>query len=345
MGAILVVDDEPSVRRTLALLLRRDAHQVVEADGVTTARRRLRHRAFDVVITDLRMPDGDGLDVIRAAKRACPATDVILWTAFAGWESAREAMRLGAVDYLEKGDDPDDVRRRVATVLRDRRALRAWPEPSSRARLLRSRAATRGARKMVTVLFADLRGSLELLAGRNLDQARAVLDDVVELMIGAVHRYGGLVNQVMGDGIMALFGAPLVLDDHALQACRAAVTMHQDVAGYGRAWEPGSRPDVRLRIGLASGPVIVRTLAADVRRDYTAVGLTTHLAARMEQLAPPGSTLVTAETARLAGDRVVTRGLGDVAVKGLRDRIAVFELRDVAGSDSTTPLAPRGRPS
>ena len=330
MGAILVVDDEPSIRKTLALLLRRDAHEVSEADGVMMARRRLRHQAFDVVITDLKMPDGDGLDVIRAAKRASPTTDVILLTAFAGWESAKEAMRLGAVDYLEKGNDPDSLRQRVETLLRNRRALQGGAEHPARAQLLGSRTAARGVRATVTVLFADLRGSLELLAGRSLEDARTVLDDVVELMVAAVHGHGGLVNQVMGDGIMALFGAPLALDDHALQACRTAVGMHQAAARYGGKGADASRPEVQLRIGLASGPVIVRTLAGDVRRDYTAVGLTTHLAARMEQLAPPGATRLTAETARLAGHEIVTRSLGPVAVRGLRHRTEIFELCGLA---------------
>jgi class 3 adenylate cyclase len=185
-------------------------------------------------------------------------------------------------------------------------------------------------RATVTVLFADLRGSLELIAARSLEEARAVLDDVVELMVAAVHGHGGLVNQVMGDGIMALFGSPLALDDHALQACRAAVAIHHGAARYGAA-AAASTPDVRLRIGLASGPVIVRTLTGDVRRDYTAVGVTTHLAARMEQLAPPGATRLTAETARLAGDRAITRSVGTLAVKGLRQQTEVFELCDVAG--------------
>ncbi|HWN89868.1 MAG TPA: response regulator, partial [Verrucomicrobiae bacterium] len=106
MAAILVVDDQSSARTTLALLLRHRGHLVREADGVTAAGRELRAEAFDVIVTDLRMPDGVGLDVLHTAKVHCPDANVILLTAYPDWESAKEAMRLGAFDYFEKGQEP-----------------------------------------------------------------------------------------------------------------------------------------------------------------------------------------------------------------------------------------------
>ena len=109
MAHLLVVDDEPAARSTLTLLLRKRGHRVVEADGVTTATKRLAEEVFDLVVTDLRMPDGDGLDVLRAAKAHAPATEVILLTAYAEWKSAKEAIRLGALDYFEKGQEPDEL--------------------------------------------------------------------------------------------------------------------------------------------------------------------------------------------------------------------------------------------
>jgi len=102
MADILIVDDEPSARITLALLLRKRGHRVVQAEGVRVAAKVLAECAFDLVVTDLRMPDGDGLEVLRMAKAHCPEVVVILLTAYAGWESAKEAMRLGAYDYFEK---------------------------------------------------------------------------------------------------------------------------------------------------------------------------------------------------------------------------------------------------
>ncbi|MGH7385529.1 MAG: sigma-54-dependent transcriptional regulator [Candidatus Rokuibacteriota bacterium] len=117
MAAILVVDDEPSARTTLALLLRKRSHRVAEADGVGAAVKALTDEAFEVIVTDLRMPDGDGLDVLRAARAHCPDADVILLTAYAGWESAKEAIQLGAIDYFEKGREPDELLHRIERAL------------------------------------------------------------------------------------------------------------------------------------------------------------------------------------------------------------------------------------
>ncbi len=123
MAHLLVVDDEPSARSTLALLLRKRGHRVLEAEGVAAATTRLAEEVFDLVVTDLRMPDGDGLDVLRAAKAQAPATEVILLTAYAEWKSAKEAIRLGALDYFEKGQEPDELYHRIDKALAGR-ALR-----------------------------------------------------------------------------------------------------------------------------------------------------------------------------------------------------------------------------
>jgi DNA-binding NtrC family response regulator len=123
MATILLVDDEPSARGTMALLLRKRGHRVIEAADVAASTKALADTAFEVVVTDLRMPDGDGLDVLRAAKAHCPEADVILLTAYAGWESAKEAIRLGAFDYFEKGREPDELLHRIERAVEDK-ALR-----------------------------------------------------------------------------------------------------------------------------------------------------------------------------------------------------------------------------
>src|SRR5215213_5321411 len=152
-------------------------------------------------------------------------------------------------------------------------------------RILTSRGALEGERKQVTVLFADLKGSMELLADRDPEEARAILDPVLERMMEAVHRYEGTVNQVMGDGIMALFGAPLAHEDHAVRACYAALRMQESVQQYAGEALRAQGMVIQTRIGLNSGEVVVRSIGSDLRMDYTAVGQTTHLAARMEQMA------------------------------------------------------------
>ena len=193
-------------------------------------------------------------------------------------------------------------------------------------KILTSRAALEGERKQVTVLFADLKGSMELLADRDPEEARKLLDPVIEQMMDAVHRYEGTVNQVMGDGIMALFGAPLAHEDHAVRACYAALRMQDSVRRYSEQLRRAQGVEAQIRIGLNSGEVVVRSIGSDLRMDYTAVGQTTHLAARMEQLATPGTVRLTGETVRLAEGYVEVRSLGPIPVKGLADPVEIFEL-------------------
>jgi class 3 adenylate cyclase/tetratricopeptide (TPR) repeat protein len=193
-------------------------------------------------------------------------------------------------------------------------------------KILNSKTALEGERKQVTVLFADLKGSMELLAERDPEEARKLLDAVVERMTKAVHHYEGTVNEVRGDGIMALFGAPLAHEDHAVRACFAALRMQEAVKLYADEVRRSDGLLVQIRVGLNSGEVVVRSIGSDLRMDYSAVGRTTHLAARMEQLAAPGTIQLTAETLRLVEGLVEVNSLGPVPVKGLDAPIAVFEL-------------------
>jgi class 3 adenylate cyclase/tetratricopeptide (TPR) repeat protein len=193
-------------------------------------------------------------------------------------------------------------------------------------KILTSRSAWEGERKQVTVLFADLKGSMELLADRDPEEARRLLDPVLERMMAAVHRYEGTVNQVLGDGIMALFGAPIAHEDHTLRACYAALAMQAAIRTYAEAARRAHGITVQKRVGLHSGAVVVRAIGNDLHMDYSAVGQTTHLAARMEQLATPGSILLTADTLRLVEGLVQVKALGPIPVKGLPEPVEVFEL-------------------
>jgi len=193
-------------------------------------------------------------------------------------------------------------------------------------KILTSRAALEGERKQVTVLFADLKGSMELLADRDPEEGRKILDPVLERMMEAVHRYEGTVNQVMGDGIMALFGAPLAHEDHAVRACYAALRMQESVKQYADEVRRSHAAVVKIRVGLNSGEVVVRAIGSDLHMDYTAVGQTTHLAARMEQIADPGAIVITPDTLALAEGYFEVKSLGPVPVKGLADAVEVYEV-------------------
>jgi class 3 adenylate cyclase len=208
-------------------------------------------------------------------------------------------------------------------------------------KILTSKAALEGERKQVTVLFADLKGSMELLADRDPEEARKILDPVLERMMEAVHRYEGTVNQVMGDGIMALFGAPLGHEDHAVRACYAALRMQELVQLYAEETRRTHGVNVQIRVGLNSGEVVVRAIGSDLHMDYTAVGQTTHLAARMEQFASPGSILLTPSTLELVEGYVAVKPLGPVPVKGLADPVEVFEVTGAGAARTRLEAAAR----
>jgi class 3 adenylate cyclase/predicted ATPase len=196
-------------------------------------------------------------------------------------------------------------------------------------KILSSRSELEGERKLVTVLFADLKASMEMLADREPEEARKLLDPVLERMMEAVHRYEGTVNQVMGDGIMALFGAPVAHEDHAVRACYAALWMQETVKQYAEQVQRSHGVPVQIRVGLNSGEVVVRSIGSDLHMDYTAVGQTTHLAARLEQTALPGSSLLSAFTLPLIEGAVQLRPLGPVAIQGLEAPMEVYELLGV----------------
>jgi class 3 adenylate cyclase/tetratricopeptide (TPR) repeat protein len=180
---------------------------------------------------------------------------------------------------------------------------------------------------------------MELLAERDPEEARQLLDPVLERMMEAVHQYEGTVNQVMGDGIMALFGAPLAHEDHALRACFAALRMQERVRLYGDEMQRVHGVPMQIRVGLNSGDVVVRAIGSDLHMDYTAVGQTTHLAARMEQMAKPGSILLTPAVLRLVEGHVRVKSLGLVSVKGLGDTVEVFELTGAAPTRTRLQVA------
>src|SRR5215510_13547226 len=206
-------------------------------------------------------------------------------------------------------------------------------------RIRTSKDALEGERKHVTVLFADLKGSMELLADRDPEDARRLLDAVLERMIEAVHHYEGTVNQVLGDGIMALFGAPLAHENHAVRACYAALRMQEEVGRYGDEMQRTLGVPIQIRVGLNSGEVVVGSIGSDLRMEYSAVGQTTHLAARMEQMAKPASIRLTADTLRLSEGLVQVQPLGPTPVHGLTAPVDVYELTGASPAKSRLQAA------
>ena len=211
------------------------------------------------------------------------------------------------------------------------RAPVAYTPPHLRDKIRSTSATLEGERKQVTVLFADIKDSTELIRGLDPEAAQQLLDPALHRMMDAVHRFEGTVNQVLGDGIMALFGAPIAHEDHALRACYAALAMQAAMRTYTDEVRRTRGLELRMRVGLNSGEVVVRAIGNDLHMDYSAVGETTHLAARMEQLATPGSIRLTPATLRLVEGLVQVTALGPVPVKGLEEPVEVFELLGASG--------------
>jgi class 3 adenylate cyclase len=176
------------------------------------------------------------------------------------------------------------------------------------------------------VLFADLKGNTDLIRDLDPEAAQQLLGTALQHMMDAVHRFEGTVNDVAGDGLMAMFGAPIAHEDHALWACYVALAMQAALRRYAEDVRRTQGREVLLRVGLNSGGVLVRTIGNDLYMNYSGVGLSTNLAARMEQLAPPGTIRLTAATLQRVEGAVQVNALGPIPVKGLAEPIDVFEL-------------------
>ena len=196
-------------------------------------------------------------------------------------------------------------------------------------RILTQRAALEGERKQVTVLFIDLKGSMEIAADVDPEEWHGIMDRFFVIAGDAVHRFEGTVNQYTGDGVMALFGAPLAHEDHAERACHAALALRESLARYAEELKRERGFGFAVRTGLNSGEVVVGRIGDDLRMDYTAQGHTVGLASRMEQLADPGRIYLTEATAALVGGRFRMRDLGPHNVRGVREPVRVFELEGI----------------
>src|SRR5882724_6645468 len=193
-------------------------------------------------------------------------------------------------------------------------------------KILASRQSLEGERKQVTVLFADIRDSMKLIENRDPEEAQKIIDPTLHLMMDAVHRFEGTVNQVLGDGIMALFGAPLAHEDHALRACYAALSMQEEMRRHRERLGQPEESGLQIGIGMNSGEVVVRSIDNDLNIEYSALGHTTHLAARMEELASAGAIIMTATTLRDVEGFVEVKPLGAVQAKGLTRGVEAYEL-------------------
>jgi class 3 adenylate cyclase len=191
---------------------------------------------------------------------------------------------------------------------------------------LTARPTLEGERKLITVLFADIADSSAIAQRIDPERLHQLLGQVLQLLAEAVHRYEGTVNQYLGDGLMALFGAPIALEDHPLRAVQAALAIQETIRGYSAQFEREHGSEIRLRVGINTGPVVVGRIGDDLRMDYTAVGNTTHIASRLQSLAEPGAILISEATHRFVEGYILAEPLGPVEVRGQREPVVTYQV-------------------
>jgi class 3 adenylate cyclase len=202
-------------------------------------------------------------------------------------------------------------------------------------KILTNRSSIEGERKLVTVLFADVANYTAIAEKFDPEEVHQIMDACFKILMDEIHKYEGTINQFTGDGVMALFGAPVAHEDHAQRACHAALALQRAIGSFAEKIEKDYKSDFKIRIGLNSGPVIVGAIGDDLRMDYTAIGDTTNLASRMEDMARPGAVMVSTNTYKLARDFFVFKTVGKIPVKGKE------ELQEAYGLIKTSEVGTR----
>jgi class 3 adenylate cyclase/tetratricopeptide (TPR) repeat protein len=217
-------------------------------------------------------------------------------------------------------------------------------------KILTTRGSIEGERKLVTVLFADVANYTSLSEKLDPEEVHQIMDGCFKILMDEIHKYEGTINQFTGDGVMALFGAPVAHEGHAKRACFAALAIHKNMVGYCERLKDEKKIDFNLRIGINTGPVVVGSIGDDLRMDYTALGDTTNLAARMQQNAEPGKILITDSTHNDISRQFITESLGELQIKGKAAPVKVYLLKrargirtlmDIAAEKGLSPLAGR----
>ncbi|HEX4046362.1 MAG TPA: adenylate/guanylate cyclase domain-containing protein [Elusimicrobiota bacterium] len=353
---ILVVDDEAPIRNICERILRGSGHLVSTAAAGGEAVERIRED-WDVVITDVTMPGSvNGLEVLRRAKTAGSA-DVLMMTGYPELDVAIQALKLGAYDFILKPFSPETLEASVRRCA-DKRALsvelarerdlreelgRAYSE-LTRMRIVEKTFGlfvtpevanyalslpedkSRGARRRVTVFFSDVRKFTSFAENASPEAAVDTLNSIFACVVSAIQKEGGIINKFMGDGILALFGAPLDLDGHEQAAARAALGAVAAVERLALSRRSQGRRPLHIGIAINTGEVVAGCLGTRTRTEYSVIGHAVNLAARLNALAEPGQILLGPETAKAMSGRLRCRELEPVSLAGVSEPVYPWEL-------------------
>ncbi|MFO1325595.1 MAG: adenylate/guanylate cyclase domain-containing protein [Burkholderiales bacterium] len=337
-GARLLVADDNKVNRLLLTRnLELQGHTVASAENGVVALAMLRRDRYDLLLLDMEMPEMDGFEVLAEMKGDLQLRDVpvIVTSSLEGIDHIVRCIELGAEDYLPKPVNPVLLKARIGASLEKKRLrdqqkdlLRRFATPEVAADLEQSGFALGGRRVRATVMFADIRDFTPLAESQPPEETIELLNNYYALMFDAIGGHGGIVTLMVGDGLMAVFGAPMTLPDHERCAVGAAREMVELVELYDREREAAGKPPIRIGIGIASGEMIAGYAGTKARATYTCIGDIVNLAARIEQHTKVAqrAILIDGATRDALGDRFETEPLGPVSFKGIATAVPVFAV-------------------
>jgi class 3 adenylate cyclase len=334
---LLLVEDNKVNRLLLARSVELLGHRVRTAENGRLALALMQQEAFDLVLLDIAMPEMDGFQVLEQmlADLRLRELPVIVTSALEGLANVVRCIELGADDYLTKPVNPVLLRARLNASLEKKRLrdqqkalVRRFATDAVAQDLERSGFALGGRRVQATVMFADIRGFTALVEQQSPEETIELLNAYYTLMFEAIAAQGGVVNQMIGDGLMALFGAPLPLAEAPLCAVRAALDMIDLVGLYSAERHAAGKPAIAIGIGIASGDVIAGYTGTEQRATYTCIGDTVNLAARLEAHTKTAAQAVLVDGATQAAlrGRIATQALGSVVFKGKSAAVPVHAV-------------------
>ena len=334
---ILVVDDNKVNRLLMARGLAQQGHGTAMAENGRVALEMLRSQEFDLVVLDMEMPEMDGFQVLEQLVKDTKLRDlpVIVTSSLEGIENVVRCIELGAEDYLPKPVNPVLLRARINASLEKKRLrdqqkamMRRFTTPEVAQDLQRSGFALGGKRIRASVMFADIRGFTPLAESQPPEETIELLNTYYTLMFDAIGGHGGIVSQIAGDGLMAIFGAPLPLPGHADAAVRTAIDMIEMIDLFGAEQAAGGKPPIRIGIGIATGPMVAGYTGTRERAVYTCIGDTVNLASRLEAHTKVADRAILIDGATQAELRngVALESLGAIDIRGKTHPVDVFAI-------------------
>ena len=337
-GHLLVVDDNKVNRLLIGRNLEQAGHQVAFAENGKQALEMLHAQSFDLVVLDIEMPELDGLQVLAQLTQdpALCRIPVVMASGVDELNSVVKCIEMGADDYLHKPINPVLLKARISASLEKKRLrdqqrelFRKFATEEVAEELLATGFSLGGKLVEATVMFSDIRGFTLIAEAQSPAETIELLNDYYALMMDAIGGEHGIVNQMVGDGLMAIFGAPLPRADHRERAVGAAIQMIEMIEGYSQERQALGRAPIRIGIGIASGQMIAGYTGTQRRATYTCVGDTVNLAARLEaHTKVVGKPILIDETTRQGlSDRIAVEDVGTVELRGKTLPVHVYAVK------------------